>query len=347
MQSEPRHLSLRATLKGEIDDFLDHEVMQCNKTKDALVELVNEIASYKEEGQLLFPEIYFIDNLQKVFSVLPGIQYVEIGRGPKDSTTAKSALKKCAPLAKYGWAIYIHRKSELFEYGVFRSGTSIISVPVFDTLINYGDAALPVIMLHQTADNVVEVKGVHQSTLIVHFRAERDDVTPQYISLSKFITCIVEAVDPAYRDQAFTFFFAILSDVAKARHGALSAVISSRKKKIPNILSKGIILTKRINIVEMIRELVSKNDVISNIHVQSFGTLIEGMLLSDGITVFSADGCLLGYNVFLDNLDIKSGELILGGARRRAFKKLCDFLDKDIVGLLMISQDGKIEYKGK
>ena len=52
MNSKP--ISLRTVIQGESVAFLDKEDMQCLVTLKGLVELINQLVNYKEEGEYLF-----------------------------------------------------------------------------------------------------------------------------------------------------------------------------------------------------------------------------------------------------------------------------------------------------
>lgn len=94
-----RTTSFRAQLKGTLSDFLRRESMQCIHTEEALLELVVSLSHYTEEGNLLFPQILICDDLPLSLSVIQGSEPIEIGKGPKSTSTAKQALKRCAPLS--------------------------------------------------------------------------------------------------------------------------------------------------------------------------------------------------------------------------------------------------------
>lgn len=129
------YISLRKPLRGAVDDLLDSEAMACLNTQDGLVSIIDALARYREEGRELFPEVYLIDDLSAVLKALPGGEYVAIGDGSRDAGTMSKALKQCAPLARDGWVIYIHRRPDRFYYGIMRSGIHALSVPIADALV--------------------------------------------------------------------------------------------------------------------------------------------------------------------------------------------------------------------
>ena len=162
-------ISLKYHLSGEVEEFLDHEEMQCPYTKNGVLELINQISAYKEEGKALFPEVYVTDDLKSIQQSLINAEFVPVGNSKKSSEVILKALKKCAPLAFGGWSIYILRTVDEFQFGLFRSGTTIVSVPTSASLINDGNKESNLILIRQVADKIVEVKGSKGNTLIINF----------------------------------------------------------------------------------------------------------------------------------------------------------------------------------
>ena len=77
--------------------------------------------------------------------------------------------------------------------------------------------------------------------------------------------------------------------------------------------------------------------------LSSAASLLEGMLNSDGIILFSNSAKILGFNYFVR---AKPSTQQSGGARRRAFGTLSANLDKGICGAFIQSQDGWSEFQG-
>ena len=155
--------------KAEAVAFLETEGMDCLITQNGIVSLVNQLVNYREEGKDLFPEIYIVDDIDLVLKSLPMSQHCFIGEGEKTKETMLRALKKCAPLTDADWSIYIQRNDDNFRYGVFRAGTSILSVSIEDFLINNGSEEIKVILLHQVSDKLIEIKSVQNDSLMISF----------------------------------------------------------------------------------------------------------------------------------------------------------------------------------
>ena len=113
--------SFRSLLTGAVADFLGDIGMSCTDTQAALAGLIVALESYREEGAPLFPQVFFCDSLDQTVRALQAREPIAIGSGPRSVDTVKRALKKCAPLARAGWAIYVQRGLGVFDYGVLRS----------------------------------------------------------------------------------------------------------------------------------------------------------------------------------------------------------------------------------
>ncbi len=340
-------ISLRSVILGESVTFLGNENMQCLITQNGLVELVNQLVNYKEEGKDLFPEIYIVDDIDLILKTLPMSQHCFIGKGEKTIDTMMRALKKCAPLTDADWSIYIQRNEDSFGYGVFRAGTSILSVSIEETLINNGSDEIKAVLLHQISDKLIEVKGVKNDSLIISFGGiEESEITPLE-NQSEFIKKIVEYVPSRIKEPTINFYKKVFSEILKVGHGTLACVINHSKKDLPKKLKDGIVLEKRVDIPSFISNLLEKEDLRANSMLNGSYSIIIGMMQSDGITVFTDNGVIAAYNVFVKHPAKIAKTNTSGGARSRTFLTLCNMIGKGIEAAYIQSQDGKIEVKGK
>lgn len=341
-----KSISLKNVLMGEIVTFLEEEEMSCLVTQKSLVELISQLVLYKEEGIPLFPEIFIIDDIDIIKKILKPSIFYEIGSGDKNEKTILKALKKCAPLTKGGWAIYIHRNSEVFDYGVFRSGNNILSVSIMEALIDNGTQDVKAILIHQVAEKMIEVKGVLAEPLMINFSTQETTISP-IDKQKEFINFITSKVESNLQEKSKKFFRLLFLEVLQDGHGTLACIIDTKKKEIPKKLKDGTILKKRIDVPEAINELNRNDDLQANYKIEGCLALISGMMQSDGITVFSNKGEIIAYNVFIKHPDKLSKNKTTGGARSRTFLALCDLIGQGIEAAYIQSQDGRIEIKGK
>ena len=338
-------ISLRTLLVTASVDFLSQEEMKCVTTQEGLPELIGQLLYYKEEGKSLYPEIYIFDDIEIIKKVLTNSQFCHIGKGDKTKETMLKALKKCAPLTENGWAIYIVRKPVEFEYGIFRAGTSILSVSISEALIDGGSDEIKAILVHQIAEKLIEVKGVKADSLLISYGGLTTSTNSPIDNQKKFIESIVKNVVTELKEPVINFFSKVFLEVLQKGHGTLACVINSNKKKIPKKLEDGIVLGQRINIPELIAELLDKNDLQANSILEGQFSLIVGMMQSDGITVFTNKGEVISYNVFVKHPEKLINTKTTGGARSRTYLALCEIIGNGIESAYIQSQDGKIEYK--
>ena len=138
------------------------------------------------------------------------------------------ALKKCAPLARRGWAMYIERRARQVWVWSFSFG--------FDCAVSFAGRAVggprrsinPCFMLRQVAENVIQVKGFSHSSLLVHFGATKDVEVSPLPKLNSFVGCIIRDVPDEIQEQVGAFYRTVFAGVLRAGHGTLAAVISGQ-----------------------------------------------------------------------------------------------------------------------
>ncbi|MGY4384134.1 hypothetical protein ACVWYN_001160 [Pedobacter sp. UYP24] len=342
-----KSISLNSQLETELSEMLSNEGMECPHTQEGLIDLVNQISTYKEEGKSLFPEVYITDNLTTIKKSLTNTDFIKIGNGERLAKSVAKALKKCAPLAFGGWCIYILRNADDFEYGMFRAGATIISVPIFKNIIDDGDKEETLIGVRQIADKIVEVSGVKGHTLTINFGAMSLSGSSILDEQKSFIASITETVHPAIKDQLEIFFSRLFLYVTQNGHGNLCAVLD-HTKNYPRLLSDGILLENEVTMSETIRQLnetVEGRSILEiNSKLNGSFNLIAGMMMSDGITIFSNNGTVIAYNVFIKHPKTGNNDTS-GGARSRTFAVLKQKLSRTIKSVYIQSQDGKTEAK--
>ncbi|WP_438035712.1 hypothetical protein [Sorangium sp. So ce204] len=345
---EPRKISFRATLKGEISDFIERAGMACVDTTSALVELVVELSHYEEEGTVLYPKILVCDALARALALLQGTAPLEIGRGPKDASTVKQALKKCAPLARQGWVVYVERGEREFSYGVFREPELPTALDIRNTL-----GALPVdsvkaVLARQIAERVVELVTTGERHLHVHLSAASADEPPPGASIDKLVSAAVVDAPEFVRESLRSYLSSVIGRALLHGHGALLAVVRVGSP-IPSPLSvDGVLLVEPIQLAGLVEVFLREQSTEAVLTLSAYGALLEGMLGSDGITLLRSDGTILGYNFFVQRsgVDGTPASQMLGGARRRAFEALSRFVESgDVACAFIRSSNGSSGHK--
>ncbi len=153
-------VSFRDTLVGSIVGFVEIAGLPWTDISNCLAELAVELSHYTEEGVDLYPRVVVCDNLQNTLKMLQGADSIHIGEGKREPETFRSALKKCAPLARTGWAIYVERHGDGLRFGVFREPTSPIALDLRDTIAGLSEGDAAVIRFCQCPMSRLEIHGV-------------------------------------------------------------------------------------------------------------------------------------------------------------------------------------------
>ena len=120
-------LSFRTLLTETTSEFLAVRSMSSPDTAEALGELVVALATYKEEGLPLFPQVFLLEDTNDIIT-LKGFDMRRISEGDRSRETMRRALKQCAPLCRGGWSIYFDlSEPHQFSYGLFRTDSSILA----------------------------------------------------------------------------------------------------------------------------------------------------------------------------------------------------------------------------
>jgi len=339
-------VSLRDHVRGAVVEFLEHARMSCLKTQEGLVTIINSLAHYTEEGKVLFPEVFVFDDVGLILKMLGPAEGVAVGVGAKEPGTMAAALKRCAPLARGGWAVYIERRQDVFGYGLLRCGTSALSLSAAEILVDKADAQCPVLVLRQVGRNLIELKSSSQSNLLIHFGATKEGEISAAPLIDGFIEALTDDVPTDIQELTASFYRKVLIEVLRAEHGTLAAVLRGRRKAIPSRFREGVPLALPVSIPDRIRELALKTDSESQIRLEACGTMIVGMLLSDGITLFGSDGTVRAYNIFIKHPRAKGASgTPSGGARSRTFDIMASVVGTTLTAAFMHSQDGHVEFR--
>ncbi len=339
-------ISFRSQLAGSLSDFLKDEGFECAATYSAITAVVSELSHYKEEGTVLSPKIYFFDDIKQISQLLPGCSFIRIGEGKHSDETALKALKECAPLAKKAWSVFIERKEDVYKYGILSARDFPLSLTIAEVLIEDGDNTVPVVMISKLAETCVEIRGAQGNRRCIHFSTVREESPSPIEAIASLVKGITADVPLDCSREVERFFYVTLSSVFQESHGALAVVLRKRKRTFPKRISDAIKLDQPISVLSQIREYLKSKDQETVAELQRSASLVEGMLQSDGITVFRSDGSILGYRAFLRHS--KKNQLQQehhGGARMRTYGDLKELVDKgEIKGAFIRSQDGYTEY---
>jgi hypothetical protein len=333
------NITFRTQLLGSLYEFCNKAALPILNDALNMTELVVLLARYKEEGVKLCPQVYLTNNIDRICSLLPDGEKLRIGVALASVDGIKETLKKCAPLAANGWHIYVENTGEEIRYGVFRPSLNPVSV-LMDDVIMTPDDELNVVKAFPIADECVEIAANNGLRHYIFLDHRKEDAPPPLVYLDQLIAYIVQDVIDTLREPVSGFLKRQLYESLRHAHGCLIAV--THLQKPPKFLSTdGVILEHPIDFPRLVEDLLSGK--ISTEFLWSKGSLVTGMLNSDGILLFDTRGRLLGYNCFVK---LNSKSTTGGGARKRAFAAMEAKLHSGLTAAFIQSQDGWSELFG-
>ncbi|QGY40468.1 hypothetical protein GM415_10130 [Pseudodesulfovibrio cashew] len=338
-------VSFKEYLQGVIHNFCTAENIPCALTNDAIVQLISSLATYKEEGHSLTPDVFLCENIEIMRQVSASGKILPIASGTLDASSIKLALKRCAPLAIGGWAIYIERNStdKKISYGLIWTNQNPLSVSTTDVFLD-PELDTSIVYATQLSENVVLIGGNHGNTKIVSLSPEKDITNPD-IPIGNLIDVAASDVVDDIADEVAALLKRELQRILKTNHGTLIAIVK-HGNKVPKEISKGIFLREPLSIVDKAQEFKKIHDIDSHNILQSQILLLDGMLSCDGITLLDTAGNIIAYGIFYKSTnDQDKEEQIYGGARKRTYLGLSELVPNQLKAVLMKSQDGSIECK--
>jgi hypothetical protein len=293
----------------------------------AVVALIDQISSYNEEGRQLFPEVVMSTSIDAFIKQLPSHYRVPIGSGKISTLEFKKALKKCAPLAVNGWIIYIEIAEHNFSYGLISSDSSELSPLLYQHIVGdlrSSEINCPVIYIKNIGQSVVKIKGLNKEIYIC--LNLRDDIVNSDEHLNSLVSEITSSVDSSIQEASTNYLHRVLESSLQSCHGCLIGVVSVGDDALSTI-RKGIpdasFLDIPIDFSELVKNFNENPSVESTTALRAYRSIIEGMLNSDGITIFTDDAKLIAFNGFIESDTGAAEDGVHGGARKRAYQAMC------------------------
>ena len=334
------NITFRTQLLGSVTDFCQESGLPM-ATPRILVDLIVRLVRYQEEGMRLFPRVYLTDNIDLLINMLPEGEKLRLSDTTADSVGIENMLKICAPLAVGEWNIFGHQCAERMNFGIFRGSGSPISVGVDDVVLTNQDDAI-VIKAHQVAEECVQIANSKGSLHHVFFNDRKEDSLPPLRYIEDLVRSITRRVNDDEKEIVQGFLTKIFMAALPKIHGCILAVTSMSRP--PKILSgDAVLLDKPIDFPLLIRKLKNDKNIDGSLYLlEKKADILEGMIRSDGITLFDQYGRLRGYRCFVR---ISGGNRVVGGARRRAFGALKTHLGRGLSAAFMQSHDGWTDFE--
>ncbi len=137
MVSSLSFVSLNSGVSGQIAQVLcDEKYPKCPITQEALLSIIDAISNYHEEGKVFYPEIFLTTDVEALFKAVPTSTIIKLGEKPLHKDSFRVALKTSVPLATDGWSVFIERTLTKLQFGLVRSGDSILALPMKEILFS-------------------------------------------------------------------------------------------------------------------------------------------------------------------------------------------------------------------
>ena len=317
--------SLRVNVLDLIGKFLWEENFQ-NTTclPEGILNLIDSTSAYFEEGEELFPEIFITNSIENVLVTLPFSKIIEIGDAKPSINEFEQVLKLCAPLSKNGWVIYINITTVKMSYGLVSTEISELS-PAFRSQavgeLSENDGEYSIAYLQNVGNKSVCLKGLKSQALIC-LSLKDHKVTSFGEELTILCDSISQDIIEDYREIAASYFEKIISEATRIGHGNLIGVVKDESDNIEKLKLRhpdGIYLKNPIDLLELLVASEMTNSREASTVNRLYASLVQSMLNHDGLTLFTTDGKLVGYHIFVKP-DTNEQAEIVGGARSRAYE---------------------------
>lgn len=344
---EIKKASLRDSIIDSIGNFLYEEGFAKDEiTKLGILEIINLISDYREEGNALFPEILVTNSLD-FFKTIPNKEII-IQEAKLSVFEFKNAVKLCAPLATNSWIIFIEVRSNTIKYGITSAEMSETSPSIYYQTVGQlkleDYQGMTIAYIRNIGQKTVELAGL-KNRLIVSLTLDEPNALSQS-EIQVLSECISSNCDEKLRTNIKAFFEKVIDDALKNGHGNLIGIVEDDQQTIETLKNKitgngGVYLVNPIDFEALITESEVNKENGSSISLKIHSSVLKSMLNHDGIIVISNKGRIIGFHIIIDSHGAKHEGNSVGGARANAFKSM------ENCGLFILcfykSQDGNLK----
>lgn len=326
MSQETKLASLRDNTLASIAEFLLDENFQ-NSTilKEGILELINLLSDYFEEGTHLFPEVLITNNSDEFFKTISNREIL-IAEEVLTVSEFKNIIKLCAPLAVGSWIIYIEVHGDKMKYGLIDAEMTETSPSMYEQTVGELKVELEninIAYLKNIGSKTVELTGLKKK-LIVSLTLDKIQSSGNNVILqiSKQIT---NNCNEEFRNPITTFIDKTIEDAIKQGHGNLIGVVNDDDDAIAKLkeqISDGVYLRTPIDIADYVIYTEKEKTNESSVSLMAFSKVMISMLNHDGITLMTDKAKIIGYHMFIDTIVKEGGEQTVGGARTRAYQSM-------------------------
>lgn len=345
MEKQLTKRSLRESALSSIGEFLYEEKFPTIPLlKDGILELINLISDYHEEGQKLYPEILIVTDWDYFKSISNRDVIIKSTELTVDEFS--KILKLCAPLAVGNWNIVIEVKGNQLKYG-------LIDAEIIETSPSLHEQTVGNIGVVQQEYSLAYIRNIGSKTVELIGQYRRfvisldllDQELGEGNDLQNICADICSECDQHLRQTINTFIFKTVSEAIRIGHGNLIAVIDDNDEDIERTkcdFHDCIFFEKLIDFQEFIRNCNTVNSNDNSVNLLSHSKIFISMLNHDGITIITNKARIVGYHMFIQNIEGAIAIDLNGGARTRAFQSMVN--SEKFLSCFYKSQDGKSKY---
>lgn len=344
MNQATKKTSLKETVMSAIGEFLyEEKFASSGELKEGVLELINSISDYYEEGQHLFPEVIIVNDID-FFKTISDRKII-IKKVPLRKAEFSNILKLCAPLAVGSWNIFIEVKDEI-TFGLIDAEITETSPSLYEQAV--GKLAvkpenISVAYIQNIGIKTVKLIGLERKLIVSlslnDIEYDEDNATS---SISKDIT---ENCPEEHKINITTLLNKTISEALRVGHGNLIGLIDDSPDSIEQIkaeFSDCIYLEESIDLAEFVRYAESEKSGEASVNLISYTKILISMLNHDGITILTTNGKIIGYHMFIPPIVSEDNPVIIGGARTRAYQSMVN--SGKFSSCFYKSQDGKTQY---
>lgn len=342
----PGAYSIRESLQGALQDFIRNNGFSNTHLEELIRECVGLLAAYREEGELLFPEVYVFAKPEAFKALAPSAQQITIGRISISPKSAAPIIKKCAPLARGGWAQFVVCEGETLRFGLFRAVRHSLATTTEESLHDLG-FEMPAMLIRNRGHLVVDLRGTNNRTFTVSLRTEVAQESDLSAHVQEFVQAATAGIDNEVRLSFLPYLKRLLVDLLQRCHGTLLAVADEREMTKEIASHDCIPLIPPIAIGELYAAALVGPTADALADLIAAEQIVEGMIHSDGLVIFGTNGSVLAFKMFLrpdETERLKIGDS--GGGRQRAYELMELRLGNPFKAVFFRSQDGATKCKG-
>nr|WP_320021727.1 hypothetical protein [uncultured Draconibacterium sp.] len=349
MNQEEKYSSLRESTYESIGNFLFAERFNtCEKTQEGILEIINLISDYYEEGVHLYPEVIVTNSLE-FFKTISNREIV-IDHKSLDVEEFKIAMKLCAPLALNNWIIFFEIRDNKIKYGVVSAEMTETSPSIYEQTVgklgidieNVNDdddlKSTTIAYIRNIGSKTVELVGLKKK-LIVSLTLDKPlEISNNEIARIAEISTVKCESD--YKTNITSFLEKVINEAIKIGHGNLIGIVDDNEEnidKIKNELKDCTYIEKPIDIAELVNQAEDEQNNETSVALKTHSSILISMLNHDGITLLTNTCKIIGYHMIIKAY-LKDGEKLNGGARTRAFHSMIN--SELFIACFYKSQDG-------